>query len=94
MPPGFFFLWAKNTGVAKKQQSTNLIPSPRFPVKGGTRCTALILLQGRVNIHHIKLTFKLIKIKQMKITIKVPEYKYGAQFTIESWHCFLYYDHR
>ena len=72
---GLFFLWARNTAMAKKELLTNLIPSPWFPVKGSTRCTALILLKGRVNIYHIKLTFKLIKIKQMKVTIKVPEYK-------------------
>ena len=79
---GLFFVWAKNTAVAQKKLLANLIPSPWFPVKRGTRCTALILLQGRVNIHHIKLTFKLIKIKQMKVTIKVPEYKDRAQSTV------------
>jgi len=54
---------------------TDLIPSPWLPVKGGSRCTALIFLQGRVDVYHIKLTFKIIQIKHVYVALKIPENK-------------------
>ena len=59
--------------IIKIANRTDLIPCPGFPAEGGARCTALIFLKGWVNIHHIKLTFQLIQIKHVQVTLKIPE---------------------